>query len=1199
MCSAGSTKVPVGVRRAARPPADQIRQCKHDLESGGNSPRFLFWQNCLARVLTLLTIITAIIAPLPARSQELTFTQYTPENEVNPLPSAEIHKVYQDRLGYIWLAVFSSGLIRYDGNSMIRYTTEDGLPDLGVWEILEDAAGRLWVGTNTGLVVSDMPLASYTHGQRITFSATIGAAVLPKTMVFKNRLAVDTRGGVWVGTRDSGIIRYRFNQGPSVSVDTIETQIHGASENIAIHSILVRKDGSVWVGLGGGDLLVFPRDSSLFEILPSSQTLLVSDVNTIHESPSGILLGGCRDGFVWKLKEENGRRSIEQFSRALRTNISTILVSSDNTVWVGSEGSGVLAAGLSGGSPHTVYTRSNGLLSEHISHIFEDREGNIWFAQSGGVSKLRFDYAAFQNFTANSNGGEVPVLTSPSINAVLPLLDIGLLSGVWVGTSEGGVVCIGSGDRVAAFDADMGLRNNRVNGLLLDEKGRLWIGTARGINCLTLESGFRAPDSRESRAISFRGRNGLITGYRRTTVFSCRSFHIPLETGMDRTIESLWFPGYQNIYCLVSGEWYVFKESSGLPNTSYQAVAIDEEGRLWVGTRDSGLHRSRIPISLSMLRKTASAEVEYQLGTGAGLFGKEITSPLFEEVWSRSFGAPTDNIETLIWRDSVLWVGTAEGLVALEGAPLRMTSHLTLSDGLGANNATSMAFSPTSGTLWVGTNGGLTEIDPKARRVMQTVTKQDGLVDNEVWYYGSVSVDSEGTVYFGTAKGLATYRPHLDRSNRVNPVLRVSDASFTQDYWGNNEFSIRYAALSFSDERQIRYKTRLVGYDKAWSPEKPDVRIRYTNLPAIFFSKKYVFKVLAGNADGLWTEDPLQYSFVAQPGIWFRWWAFLLQLTLLAGVAFSLHKHRTGQLKQRARVLERTVEERTVEIQAKAEELEEKNAEILRAQKQLIVQEKLASLGSLTAGIAHEIKNPLNFVNNFAQLSVELVEELREDIEKNKQNLDKETAENIDEILQDLEQNVSKINEHGKRADNIVHGMLLHSQGQKGERQQIDLNALLDEQVNLAYHGIRGKDTKFNVTLERNYDDSVGLIDAVPQNLSRVFLNILNNALYAAFNKTVDGGGDYVPIVSVFTESKGDQVQIRIRDTGNGIPEDIREKIFNPFFTTKPTGQGTGLGLSISHDIVVEEHMGEIRVETEQGSFAEFIISLPKSWKTT
>jgi signal transduction histidine kinase/ligand-binding sensor domain-containing protein len=264
-------------------------------------------------------------------------------------------------------------------------------------------------------------------------------------------------------------------------------------------------------------------------------------------------------------------------------------------------------------------------------------------------------------------------------------------------------------------------------------------------------------------------------------------------------------------------------------------------------------------------------------------------------------------------------------------------------------------------------------------------------------------------------------------------------------------------------------------------------------------------------------------------------------------------------------------------------------------QEKLVTQEKLASLGQLTAGIAHEIKNPLNFVNNFAELSIELLDELKEYLKKYRNMLTDEDVVNIEDILSDLDQNAKKINEHGKRADSIVRSMLQHSRGKSGLRQATDINAMIDEDLNLAYHGMRAQNSEFNITIEKDFDKTVKNIEVVPQDMSRVFLNIITNGFYEAHKKKVQNGSDFSPKVTVSSKNLGKQVEVRIRDNGNGIPASVRDHLFEPFFTTKPTGQGTGLGLSLSYDIVVKEHKGELMFETEEGKFTEFIIKVPKS----
>jgi signal transduction histidine kinase len=301
------------------------------------------------------------------------------------------------------------------------------------------------------------------------------------------------------------------------------------------------------------------------------------------------------------------------------------------------------------------------------------------------------------------------------------------------------------------------------------------------------------------------------------------------------------------------------------------------------------------------------------------------------------------------------------------------------------------------------------------------------------------------------------------------------------------------------------------------------------------------------------------------------------------------------KLEEYSRTLEQKVAERTHELAEKNEELATTLEQLRATQKQLIVSEKLASLGALTAGIAHEIRNPLNFVTNFAQLIIEMAQDLVERIHSYESRLEPEAVEEIDAMLDDLTKTADKINQHGQRADKIVQGMLEHSRESAGERQATELNTLVDEYVNLAYHGIRAKDSNFNVTIEKEYDKRIDAVNVVSRNLGRVVLNIVNNACYAVNKKKQETNSGFVPTIWIRTKDLGKHVEVRIRDNGMGIAPEIQDKIFNPFFTTKPAGEGTGLGLSISYDIVVHEHQGEIKLETEEGQFAEFTVILPKN----
>ena len=338
--------------------------------------------------------------------------------------------------------------------------------------------------------------------------------------------------------------------------------------------------------------------------------------------------------------------------------------------------------------------------------------------------------------------------------------------------------------------------------------------------------------------------------------------------------------------------------------------------------------------------------------------------------------------------------------------------------------------------------------------------------------------------------------------------------------------------------------------------------------------------------------------------------AFAIAITWMVAMLIKSNKQNKALEKERKRTheeeerskfiaaqkveLEIIVAERTAEITKQKDELQHTLTELKTTQTQLIHSEKMASLGELTAGIAHEIQNPLNFVNNFSEINFELIEEMKNEI----------TAGNTNEavsIAENIKDNEKKIIHHGKRADAIVKGMLQHSRSSNGQKELTDINALADEYLRLSYHGLRAKDKSFNATMETRFDETLEKINVIPQDVGRAFLNLFTNAFYAVSEKKnqLENAGikarpPYIPTVTVTTEKNKGRVEIKVRDNGMGISKKALDKIFQPFFTTKPSGQGTGLGLSLSYEIITQGHGGEIRVETQEGEFAEFIIDLPR-----
>jgi signal transduction histidine kinase len=398
-----------------------------------------------------------------------------------------------------------------------------------------------------------------------------------------------------------------------------------------------------------------------------------------------------------------------------------------------------------------------------------------------------------------------------------------------------------------------------------------------------------------------------------------------------------------------------------------------------------------------------------------------------------------------------------------------------------------------------------------------------------------------------------------------------------------NVFSIQFTAIDYRNSQNRHLFYMLENYDSDWLQTYAENPANYFKVPP----GEYTFRIKAANSSsGIWSEKSFQLTI--SPPWWATWWAFCIYGLLFIGGVLLTHRY------QKARVIRAEREKAQKKELAQAKEIEKAYGRLKTTQTQLIQSEKMASLGELTAGIAHEIQNPLNFVNNFSEVSNELIDEMNEEIEKG--DLKEAKA-----ISKDIKQNLEKIHHHGKRADGIVKGMLQHSRSSSGQKEPTDLNVLADEYLRLAYHGLRAKDKSFNATLETHFDESIGKVNVIPQDMGRVILNLITNAFYAVKEKSSEalakGEDTYEPTVSVITKklttpSGAGGIEISVKDNGNGMPEAIKQKIFQPFFTTKPTGQGTGLGLSLSYDIV-KAHNGEIFVKSKVGEGTTFTIALP------
>jgi signal transduction histidine kinase/ligand-binding sensor domain-containing protein len=561
------------------------------------------------------------------------------------------------------------------------------------------------------------------------------------------------------------------------------------------------------------------------------------------------------------------------------------------------------------------------------------------------------------------------------------------------------------------------------------------------------------------------------------------------------------------------------------------------------------------------------------------------------------------SIDVLEDKDGIVWISSRGGLLRFDPE----TESFKVIEGLPSNQVSFM-LQDLNGNLWFGTPGGICMLDKTNNDAQLSFIQYDNTDGiNNMPLNNSLAITDEGKIFYGGIGGLNTFSPGNPNKTLPKPVLtnlmisgrslneiadeigldtNISEAESISLPYNYNNLSLEFAAVHFSRPEKNNLAFMLKGIDADWNYSNRRFA-SYSNLPP----GDYEFMIKGSNGDGVWNPDLSILKISITPPWWKTWWAYLLYSVLIFSILWRVYKFQKEQTirKERQKLQQKELEQ--------AKEIEKAYAELKTTQSQLIQSEKMASLGELTAGIAHEIQNPLNFVNNFSEVSKELLEEMLEEIENG-------DMEEVRAIMADVVQNLEKINHHGNRADGIVKGMLQHSRASGDKKEPTNINALADEYLRLAYHGLRAKNKSFNADMHTDFDESIKTISVIPQDIGRVVLNLVTNAFYAVNEKAIaakaSGDTTYEPIVSIATKKEKNTVVITVTDNGNGIPESVKEKIFQPFFTTKPTGQGTGLGLSMSYDIITKGHGGELKVETKEGeglpagqAGTAFIIHLP------
>ena len=1175
-------------------------------------------------IVPILVFLTVL--PVHARqvaSEELPFTEGATDLPIrfenvtleDGLSQSTVYSITQDRKGFMWFGT-EIGLNRYDGTRVERFMPDPfdstSVHDTYIWEIAEDEDGYLWMSYEDGTIGRFDP---NTGKSRNYYSSAVDSTKLhPSRSVF---LDIDSKGRIW-STSLNG-----FQQLDPESGNVTHWGSHtGNGGDIGwVSSIMQEGDGDTFIVTGGDGVFRFDLQAgsltNIFDV-PSGATAATEDA---HEP--GIFWIGSLDDGIFRLDtfDDSWRQYDVTKSDADR---AIQAVSDPNTkgiVWVGTV-EGVVRMNVQTGAYQTYRSGSGSnagggeLLSNAISTMYTDRTGILW-ASTGGFGVTRFDPTAmgFVKGEAtpdnpNSMRGEVVWAIHPEGNGILwvaafgsessqpgwylnridrntgkvqfwrtqnesqPPLFTGRSGEVFFGTQTnadipgmGGVVVYDERRQrlVPRYTVENGmLPNNNVRGMEETADGIHFVATRRGIARINPRTG----DSQ------FWG----IQEPRGVQVDNDVIWRLMLDSR-----GTVWAAMWGNLVYFPDGGITPvdFWDRPDAPDNPHRflprVMAEDANGVLWFGLSEDGAK------SVIMRYDPSADEVTYY-----SYHKDDRTS------WS---GGSVSGIHPHPEDPNLIFFNSyGAGMSKLDVATGTFT-HYGADDGL-MDPAVYTGIWDADLTLWAPTNSGLYRFDP-ATETFRRFGMEYGLQSLE-FNEGVLARTENNELFFGGVQGFNAFFPTQLRTNNVAPDVAITefllfntkvspgpDSPLTKSIVDTQDIVLRhdqdapsfqFAALHYKRPEANRIRYRLEPEQTEWIDAEGRNEASYTNLKP----GEYTFRVIAANSDGVWNADGASVHLTILSPWYSRWWAYILYVGMLAGLVVAVDRiqRRRVVLKEREATRERELAQaREIEKQHRA--LEQSHTELKATQAQLVEQEKLASLGSLTAGIAHEIKNPLNFVNNFAEVSSELAEELREAAASG-------DAEGMKGIIEDLLQNTAQITKHGKRADSIVRAMMQHARGGASEKEVINVNDFVGEYVGLAWHGMRARDHGFQAEVERTFSDDAGTILAQPQELGRVLVNLLNNAFQALLT-----AGTTDAIVNVATRRVGSSVEITISDNGPGIPVDIRSKIFEPFFTTKTTGEGTGLGLSLSYDIITKGHGGTMTVRESAQGGAEFVLTLP------
>ncbi|MEJ7738421.1 MAG: two-component regulator propeller domain-containing protein [Chitinophagaceae bacterium] len=1076
----------------------------------------------LPAITSFLLMLSGLTQPGYSQSTELHFEHLT---EKDGLSNSSITRILQDREGFMWFGT-DDGLNKYDGYNFTVFRYDPNNPNYTMQgtsprAIREDKTGNLWVATWGG---GGLNKVDKRNGNILPIVYRNGGVYLS--------LLEDSEGLLWIGTI-RGLVRFNTKTEEFTQYTNPGTALAVAED----------ATGRLWTF--GSRIFQFDRRTGTYTLF--SQNFFTDSshaFNAVHLDEKGVFwIGTSGKGLVTlDTKKSSGQLTPYNPGGLVNQTINTdgIYEDADGFLWLATT-EGVQR--INRNTNEVITYRSDPaqpgtLSSNNIGCVYKDREGTLWVGTDNGINKAIAQRKPFKVYQVKTASRAVRLPENQIQTIVEDRYGI-----VWLGNQEGLYRFNPQSRQIKHIDAnpvDPGsLLSEGVRFIYEDRSGGLWVSTKEALHRLNPETGkfIRYP-----------------------TQFPV----IAMDEALDGKI---WIaakinPGRGAIAYLDSTTrqfryYYRAHIDTGLNHTDLNSIMASRTGDIWVGTARGGLNRLNPKTGKFVYYKP-----DYPFTTGH--FNDISAIALYED------------------HQGIIWVGTGKSGVNRFDPRTNTFTYFTVREGMPSNHVGSI-IGDAKGHLWLGTNKGISRFNPTTK-TFRNFDVSDGLPEN-AFYLGSV-YNRNGKLLFGSADGFVIFHPDSIKDNTRPPPVYITGLKVLEKSrplttgslelpYQEKFLSFEFVALNYDSPEKNRYAYMLEGLDKNWIYSNTRRYASYTNLP----HGSYTFRVKASNNDGVWNEKGASLSILIHPPWWRTWWAYAFYgICFLAGL-FLMDRYQRRRLIHRER--ERTREREL----AQAREIEKAYHELKTTQAQLIQSEKMASLGELTAGIAHEIQNPLNFVNNFSEVNDELIGEM-------KQELKAGNEQEAITIANDIGENNSKINHHGKRADAIVKGMLQHSRTSTGKKEPTNINALADEYLRLSYHGLRAKDKSFNADFKTDFDESIEKIEVIPQDLGRVLLNIYNNAFYSVNEKKKQLDGAFEPQVSVSTKRSADKVEICIRDNGTGIPKQVLDKIYHPFFTTKPPGQGTGLGLSLSYDII-KAHAGELKVETKEGEFAEFIIHLP------